>query len=67
MSEPYRLELVCPLCKGKFTESIAGLKCDPALVCPMCGTLMGKAALAKAIKDARELVRLKRLLGEMSI
>jgi uncharacterized protein YbaR (Trm112 family) len=67
MPEPSRIELVCPLCKGKFTESLAGLKRDPALACPMCGTFLGKAALTKAIKDARGLLRLRRLLGDMNI
>ena len=62
MPEPYRIELVCSLCRGKFTESLAGLKRDPVLVCPLCGTLWGKAALTTAIKDAQERLRLRALL-----
>jgi hypothetical protein len=57
-----RIELVCPLCKGKFTEPLAEVKRAPALVCPMCGTLLGKVALTKAINDAQRLLRLRRLL-----
>ena len=66
VAEPRRIELVCPCCKGKFTESAIGLKHDPALVCPLCGAFFGKTALAKAIQEARELLRLRRLLGDMS-
>jgi uncharacterized protein YbaR (Trm112 family) len=67
MPEPSRIELVCPLCRGKFTESLTGLKRDPALACPMCGTFLGKVALTKAIKDAQELLRLRLLLSDMNI
>ena len=62
MPEPSRIELVCPLCKGKFTELLAGVKRESALACPMCGTLLGKVALTKAIKDAQMRLRLRRLL-----
>ncbi len=62
MPEPSRIELVCPLCKGKFTDSLAEVKREPTLVCPICGTLLDKVALTKAIRDAQGRLRLRLLL-----
>lgn len=67
MPEPSRIELTCPLCKGKFTESLGRLVRDPAVACPMCGTFLGEAALTKAIKDARQLLHMRRFLGGRKI
>ena len=67
MPEPSRIELICPCCKGKFTESLGGLERDPALACPLCGTFLGKVALTKAIKDAPQLLHLKRFLGGRNV
>ncbi len=62
------IELPCPHCAHKFSETVGKLKTNPALACPSCGQAFQVEAAQFASEIAKveqALAKLQRTLGRL--